>query len=74
MGVYELTQSTWILNEFHMLIISCSWCAFLDNLTEELEEEDNPSIYEDYKFISREELNELGAFDTTLDSFFLTFL
>jgi ribosome biogenesis protein ENP2 len=37
------------------------WCSFLDNLTEELEE--NPSghnAYDDYKFVSKKELSELG--------------
>lgn len=36
-----------------------SWCSFLDNLTEELEEE-APVIYDDYKFVTRKELEELG--------------
>ncbi|KAJ3415165.1 Nucleolar protein 10 [Chytridiales sp. JEL 0842] len=37
------------------------WCPFLDNLTEELEE--NPegmTLYDDYKFVSRKELSRLG--------------
>ncbi|KAJ1978440.1 Small ribosomal subunit biogenesis [Dimargaris xerosporica] len=33
-----------------------SWCAFLDNLTEEMEETPQESVYEDYKFTTREEL------------------
>jgi len=36
-----------------------AWCSFLDNLTEELEEE-APVIYDDYKFVTRKELEELG--------------
>ncbi|KAL5017663.1 hypothetical protein ScPMuIL_007252 [Solemya velum] len=36
------------------------WCSFLDNLTEELEENNSQSVYDDYKFISRQELEELG--------------
>ena len=36
------------------------WCSFLDNLTEELEEDPEPSVYEDYKFVTSENLEELG--------------
>lgn len=36
------------------------WCAFLDSLTEELEEEDTPEVFDDYKFVTREELSGLG--------------
>lgn len=36
------------------------WCNFLDNLTEELEELNYDIIYDDYKFITEKELNELG--------------
>ncbi|KYQ88456.1 NUC153 domain-containing protein [Tieghemostelium lacteum] len=34
------------------------WCSFLDNLTEELEE-DKQLVYEDYKFITRDEVEKL---------------
>ncbi|EZA53311.1 hypothetical protein DMN91_005222 [Ooceraea biroi] len=36
------------------------WCSFLDNLTEELEELNYDIIYDDYKFVTEKELNELG--------------
>lgn len=36
------------------------WCSFLDNLTEELEELNTDIIYDDYKFITEKELDELG--------------
>ncbi|KAG0009965.1 hypothetical protein BGZ80_001894, partial [Entomortierella chlamydospora] len=36
------------------------WCSFLDNLTEELEENPVQNIYDDYKFVSRKELASLG--------------
>lgn len=36
------------------------WCGFLDNLTEELEEQDYETIYDDYKFVTEKELEELG--------------
>ncbi|ODN02846.1 Nucleolar protein 10 [Orchesella cincta] len=36
------------------------WCSFLDNLTEELEESDVLAVYDDYKFVTEKELNEIG--------------
>lgn len=50
------------------------WCSFLDNITEELEEKDGAldkgavdsgivqteTIYEDYKFLTRSEIDQLG--------------
>ncbi|KAJ9586209.1 hypothetical protein L9F63_020149, partial [Diploptera punctata] len=36
------------------------WCSFLDSLTEELEESHLESVYDDYKFVTRQELQELG--------------
>jgi len=37
------------------------WCSFLDNLTEELEEDAKPIVYDDYKFITLAEIQQLGA-------------
>jgi len=36
------------------------WCSFLDNITEELEESDNVVVYDDYKFVTGQQLEELG--------------
>ncbi|XP_044749537.1 nucleolar protein 10-like [Coccinella septempunctata] len=36
------------------------WASFLDSLTEELEESNVESIYDDYKFVTRSEVNALG--------------
>lgn len=36
------------------------WCGFLDTLVEELQETKNETIYDDYKFVTRNELEELG--------------
>ncbi|EEB08862.1 rRNA processing protein Enp2 [Schizosaccharomyces japonicus yFS275] len=36
------------------------WCSFLDNLTEEMEESHAPSIYDNYKFVTKKELLSLG--------------
>ena len=36
------------------------WCSFLDNLTEEIESEVAQNIYDDYKFVTKQELEELG--------------
>lgn len=37
------------------------WCSFLEGLTEELEETVGQSVYEDYKFVTKTEIDELGA-------------
>ncbi|KAH6583630.1 hypothetical protein BASA60_001349 [Batrachochytrium salamandrivorans] len=36
------------------------WCPFLDNLTEEFEEGNTTTIYDDYKFVTRKDLANLG--------------
>ena len=36
------------------------WCAFLDNLTEEIESNTVENIYDDYQFVTQKELEELG--------------
>ena len=36
------------------------WCSFLDNLTEELEENPEPTVYDDYKFVTAKDLDNLG--------------
>ncbi|XP_055526515.1 nucleolar protein 10 [Wyeomyia smithii] len=36
------------------------WCSFLDNLTEEIESETVQNIYDDYKFVTKQELGDLG--------------
>ena len=36
------------------------WCSFLESLTEELEENTNPTVYDDYRFITRTDLDKLG--------------
>lgn len=36
------------------------WCGFLDALTEELEESKTETVYDDYKFVTQKELEELG--------------
>lgn len=36
------------------------WASFLDSITEELEESNVENIYDDYKFITKQELDSLG--------------
>ncbi|KMT15164.1 hypothetical protein BVRB_3g062780 [Beta vulgaris subsp. vulgaris] len=36
------------------------WCSYMENLTEELEENAQTSIYDDYKFLTKEELEKLN--------------
>ena len=40
--------------------IAPKWASFLDNITEELEASDTTVVYEDYKFISKEEMDAYG--------------
>jgi len=41
--------------------IAPKWCSFLENMTEELEETINDTVYEDYKFLTKTELEQLNA-------------
>lgn len=36
------------------------WCSHLDNLTEEMEEKQEATLYDDYKFLTEEEMERLG--------------
>ncbi|XP_003743643.1 nucleolar protein 10 [Galendromus occidentalis] len=36
------------------------WCSFLDNITEELEETNQDTVYDDYKFVTIKEVEELN--------------
>lgn len=33
------------------------WCSFLDNITEEMEESTQPTVYDNYKFLTKEDLS-----------------
>ena len=35
------------------------WCSFLDNLVEDMEENETDTIYDDYKFVTVEEVTKL---------------
>eukprot|EP01029_Cantina_marsupialis_P022793 TRINITY_DN5589_c0_g1_i2.p1 TRINITY_DN5589_c0_g1~~TRINITY_DN5589_c0_g1_i2.p1 ORF type:complete len:668 (+),score=230.85 TRINITY_DN5589_c0_g1_i2:81-2084(+) len=37
-----------------------SWCSFIDSITEEMEEEKSATVYDDYKFVTKDDLAELG--------------
>jgi ribosome biogenesis protein ENP2 len=37
------------------------WCAFLENLTEELEESNATTVYDDFKFVTPTDLEKLNA-------------
>eukprot|EP00929_Paragymnodinium_shiwhaense_P014634 TRINITY_DN122563_c0_g1_i1.p1 TRINITY_DN122563_c0_g1~~TRINITY_DN122563_c0_g1_i1.p1 ORF type:complete len:539 (+),score=148.81 TRINITY_DN122563_c0_g1_i1:123-1739(+) len=39
------------------------WCSFLDNMTEELEESRQKQVFDDYQFVTNEQLEQLGAVD-----------
>lgn len=42
------------------------WCSFLDSLTEELEEDPEPTVYDDYKFVTSSDLEALGKGTITI--------
>ncbi len=37
------------------------WCAFLENLTEEMEESNTTTLYDDFKFLTAADLDKLNA-------------
>jgi len=37
------------------------WCSFLDSITEELEESSQKVVFDDYQFVTNEQLEQLGA-------------
>ena len=49
------------------------WASFLDSLTEELEESRTATVYDDYKFVTKQELYELGKLDLFSASPFLIY-
>uniref|UniRef100_A0A4W6CA78 Nucleolar protein 10 n=1 Tax=Lates calcarifer TaxID=8187 RepID=A0A4W6CA78_LATCA len=50
----------YIPGEYMALGPAPRWCSFLDNLTEELEESPESTVYDDYKFVTRKDLENLG--------------
>ncbi|EJW87691.1 hypothetical protein WUBG_01401, partial [Wuchereria bancrofti] len=36
------------------------WCSYLETVTEELEETEQPTVYDDYKFVTKDQLEEVG--------------
>ena len=40
------------------------WCSFLDNLVEEVEETETDTIYDDYKFVTIDEVTYFLSFDS----------
>jgi len=44
------------------------WCSFLDTLTEELDHASQTTVYQDYVFLSRPELAQLGLDDVALQA------
>lgn len=50
---------------FHLFLFQAlgpapRWCGFLDALTEELEENNQETIYDDYQFVTEKEVEALG--------------
>ncbi|VDM43209.1 unnamed protein product [Toxocara canis] len=36
------------------------WCSYLETITEELEETEQPAVYDDYKFVTSQQLEDVG--------------
>uniref|UniRef100_A0A915AVI3 Nucleolar protein 10 n=2 Tax=Parascaris univalens TaxID=6257 RepID=A0A915AVI3_PARUN len=36
------------------------WCSYLETITEELEETEQPAVYDDYKFVTAQQLEDVG--------------
>lgn len=49
------------------------WCSFLDNLTEELEENPESTVYDDYKFVTKKDLENLGNDKMIIKLFYFSF-
>jgi ribosome biogenesis protein ENP2 len=43
------------------------WCSFLDNITEEMEDQTIRNVYEDFKFVER---SEISTFSVSLHFFY----
>ncbi|KAK8740325.1 hypothetical protein OTU49_002854 [Cherax quadricarinatus] len=56
-------QTYFLPYQFQSLGAAPKWCSHLDALIEELEEEDAPAQYDDYKFVTEDELKQLGLHD-----------
>lgn len=61
-GMFFLAQEGVKMLSYYIPSLGCAprWCSFLDNLTEEIESESVQNIYDDYKFVTKQELEELG--------------
>lgn len=61
-GMFFIAQESVKMLTYYIpsLGLAPKWCSFLDNVTEELETETVQNIYDDYKFVTRQELEQLG--------------
>ena len=61
-GLMFMAAETHKIQTFYVpaLGLAPKWCRFLDNLTEEQEEEEVTAVYDDYKFVTKDELRGLG--------------
>ena len=61
-GLMFMAAETTKIQTFYVpaLGIAPKWCRFLDSLTEEMEEEEKSTVYDDYKFVTKEELSALA--------------
>ena len=57
-GLLMLTNEGIQMNAYYIPQLGPAprWCSFLDNITEEMEDQTGRNVYEDYKFVERGEL------------------
>jgi len=54
--------------------VAPKWCSYLDSMTEELEENQNEQMFDDFQFLTRDTLEQLGAEDLIGSSFLKPYL
>ncbi|CAJ0580063.1 unnamed protein product, partial [Mesorhabditis spiculigera] len=59
--IFMAAESSKMLQYFAPLLGPApKWCSFLEAITEELEESEKTAVYDDYKFVTEAQLDELG--------------
>jgi ribosome biogenesis protein ENP2 len=61
-GLVMMANEATLLQSYYVPALGTApkWCSFLDNLTEELEENPNTTVYDDYKFVTKKDLTNLS--------------
>mmetsp|Transcript_55988 Transcript_55988/g.122987 ORF Transcript_55988/g.122987 Transcript_55988/m.122987 type:complete len:547 (-) Transcript_55988:26-1666(-) len=62
-GLFFVANDTTRIGVFFVpaLGLAPKWCSFLDSITEELEESTQKVVFDDYQFVTTDQLEQLGA-------------